>query len=152
MKVSEIVLDRVVKATYMGFLMSGESYDDQEKYTATEESIKKFIGIFNGKTDVGFNRIRVERDESKWGELTNIRAIGTSNLLSKDTITMVYSDIENLINSNLERAFTMKEPIQVYDLNTFDLLDRCSWNTMGDKYLSSNNRTYMVNFIHLYNL
>lgn len=153
MNLAEIVLSRVIKATYMGFIMSRESNVHLGKeYKATKESIKGFIDIFNSETDFSFNKVRIEWDESKWENSISIRAVGRSKLISKDEIDNFYSEIEEIINNNLKLAVTSNKHIQVYDLNTFDLLDRYTWNTMGDKYLASNKKRYMVNFIHLYNI
>lgn len=153
MKLSEIVMSRVIKAAYMGFIMSRESNVHLGKeYKASKESIKEFISIFNSETDFSFNKVRIEWDESKWRDSISIRAVGRSKLISKDEIDDFYSEVEKIINSNLTLAVTSNERIQAYDLNTFDLLDRHTWNTMGDKYLASNNKRYMVNFIHLYNI
>lgn len=153
MNLTEMVLTRAIKATYMGFIMSKESNVHLGKeYKATKESIKEFIDIFNSHTDFPFNKIKIEWDESKWRDSISVRAVGRSKLISKDEIDDFYSEVEKIINNNLTLAVTSNEQIQVYDLNTFDLLDRHTWNTMGDKYLASNNKRYMVNFIHLYNI
>lgn len=152
-KLAEIVLNRAIKAAYMGFIMSRESNEYLEKeYKASKESIKELIDIFNSNTDFAFNRVKIEWDESKWINSIKISAIGRSKLLVKDEIDNFYYEVEKIINSNLKLAVTSNECIQVYDLNTFDLLDRHTWNTMGDKYLASNKKRYMVNFIHLYNI
>lgn len=153
MKIDKIVISRVIKSIYMGFILNKKSNEYLGKqYEVVKEDILKFIDVFNKNTDLKFNRINIEYDENSYGTGIRVRAIGNTTYLTNEKIHIFYSDIEELINRNLKLATTSNEHIEVYDLNTFDLLDRHIWNTMGDKYLASTSKRYMVNFIHLYSV
>lgn len=153
MTLDEIALSRAIKAIYMGFIMSRKSNEHLGKtYEASKESIAHFAELFNKKTDFGFNKIKIDWNENKWENSIRIKTVGHTTILTKDRIKGFFDDIEDLININLNKAIQSNTQIEVYDLNTLDLLDRTTWNTMGDKYLASNNKRYMVNFIHLYSI
>lgn len=150
----EMIISRLVKATYMGFILSSKSneYLDKE-YRATKEDIQSFIKKFNEHTDISFNRIDVEECHSlRLKGCYVMRTIGLSISLIGEEINIFHTSVEDKINKNLELARTPQQDIQIYDLNTFDLLSRHSVNTMGKKYLASNHTRYMVNFIHLYSV
>gem|GEM_PF-7133227 len=137
----------------MGFILDRKVNEYLGKtYKITREDVVRLADIFNKNTDLKFSSIDIEFDKNSYGLGIRVRTIGKTIYLTKEKIQKFYLDIEELINKNLILATTSNKCIEVYDLNTFDLLDRHTWNTMGDKYLASNNKRYMVNFIHLYSV
>lgn len=150
MKLKEIVFQRLVKSIYMGFVMSNKANDYLGKrYSLSKEDFLKFIDAFNKNTDLEFNHAAASFNENN---NCRIRAIGKTTFVTAGEITHLFKEIETLINSNLQRAASSTDDIEIYDLNTLDMLDRSTYNTMGDKYFASNGKRYMVNFMHLYSV
>lgn len=153
MTLSEIVLQRIVKSVYMGFLLHRGANDYAGKtYTLSKADLLRFVEGFNQHTDLPFNRISIQLDDKNYGNATRVQAIGKTILLPPDKAEELLNCIEKVINDNLTRVAKSSETIQLYDLNTLDLLDRSTYNTMGSKYLASNRKRYMVNFMHLYSI
>ena len=150
MKLKEIVFQRLIKSIYMGFVMNNEANDYLgKKYSLSKEDYLKFADTFNQNTDLEFNHTVVHFDDNNNGRF---RAIGKTTFITADEVTHLFKEIETLINSNLQRAASSTDGIKIYDLNTLDMLDRSTYNTMGDKYFASNGKRYMVNFMHLYSV
>lgn len=144
---------RLVKSLYMGFILDRTAND----YLGNEAHLKKadilaFATNFNEVTDVAFNKIKIKFLDTKYAKGMRVKTMGDIVVFSEPEVQEIISRLEKLINDNLKKAITSGKYIDVFDLNTLDLLDRFTYNTMGDLYLASNRKRYMVNFIWLYSV
>lgn len=153
MTLNEIVIQRVIKSIYMGFILDRICNEYLGKtFKLTKDDVLKFAYNFNCNTDLNFNKINIEYEENDYGSGVRIRALKNTIYLTEEKVQDFHQHVEELINKNLKKSIKSNNYIEVFDLNTLDLLDRYTYNTMGDKYVASNSKRYMVNFIHLYSI
>lgn len=152
MSINQIIEDRIIKAIYMGFIINRSANDFlSEKVNLGKEEILKYLDIFNKNTKLDFNKIKINYSGEERLEI-RCRVAGSSLYLNPAKVSEIHNKINDLINENRVKAAKSGQYIDIFDLNTFDLLDRSTYNTMGDKYIASDSKRYMVHFLHLYSI